>query len=219
MYTNTDNNFKTLTKWGQFAKNHSKQVVLQEWYEISKFNHYHNFVLIHIRAGSTGSRGGGDNTYFIQKVYDWITDPLNNVAWQSWYYGGDQEFFIFSPNQTVMNQNLEMKNVSKLYKELFGTPLQTTTSSTTSASSTSSSVSSSSTSASGTSSSADTSSSTTGSSTVTTTGEATTDFSNVTISGVTTMDVNGTNTDDMSSSALTLLPSVALSLFIYVFLL
>nr|BAJ95874.1 predicted protein [Hordeum vulgare subsp. vulgare] len=100
-YNNTDTRFITLTRWSDFARSHSKQMIVQEWSAVS------------------GANGGGDDTYFFQKMVEWMSDPQNNVYYQSWWLEevAGAMYDIFPSNNGA--QKLELKNVSDLYKQTF----------------------------------------------------------------------------------------------------
>jgi len=53
--------------WTQFAKDHNKPVTLNEWGVWAQ------------------AHSGFDNDYYIQQMYDYISNPANNVAWYSYF--------------------------------------------------------------------------------------------------------------------------------------
>jgi hypothetical protein len=89
-----------LSFWTAFAASHSKPVVLPEWALVNSTAHL-----------CGGSGGGGDDTYFIQQVYNWT--QTHNVAWETYF---DQD-----PSDGLHRlQDSQFRNAASRYRTLFG---------------------------------------------------------------------------------------------------
>ena len=97
---------KYLLALRNFAVAHAKPMALPEW---------------GVATRSDG-HGGGDNPYFVRKMYEFIADPANNVAYYSYfdvrYSGWDSQL---SPAGTTTN----FPQSAGLFKQLFGAALTT----------------------------------------------------------------------------------------------
>eukprot|EP01119_Soliformovum_irregulare_P009569 TRINITY_DN22_c0_g1_i4.p1 TRINITY_DN22_c0_g1~~TRINITY_DN22_c0_g1_i4.p1 ORF type:complete len:465 (+),score=84.04 TRINITY_DN22_c0_g1_i4:118-1512(+) len=106
--SNGDIRMQTLNQWVAFAKNHSKPLVIQEW------------------GVWLDPNGGGDNAYYIQKMYEFVQNPQNNIAWESYFevYAHDGDHHLFSESGTV-----PLSSSAAMFRSLWGS--QSTTKSST----------------------------------------------------------------------------------------
>lgn len=65
--SNGDPRMQTLNQWVAFAQSHNKQLVIQEW------------------GAWLDPHGGGDNAYYIQQMYNFVSNPNNSIAWHSYF--------------------------------------------------------------------------------------------------------------------------------------
>jgi hypothetical protein len=81
-----------------FALAHGKSMALPEW---------------GLMLRSDG-HGGGDDPYYIQKMYDFMMDPASNVAYQSYFD------VTYQGMDSKISPTTNFPNASGLYKQLFG---------------------------------------------------------------------------------------------------
>jgi len=89
-----------LAFWQSFAASKGKPVTFPEWGLVNATAHM-----------CGGSGGGGDDTYFIQQMYNWEVN--HNVAWET-YFNEDP-----SDGQHRL-QDTQFSHAASLYKKLFG---------------------------------------------------------------------------------------------------
>jgi glycosyl hydrolase family 26 len=61
-----------LAFWGSFAKSHAKPMAITEWGVVQM----------------TNGRGGGDDPAFVDHMFDFMTDPASNVAYEHYFDTG-----------------------------------------------------------------------------------------------------------------------------------
>jgi len=92
-----------MTWWKNFAASHGKPLTIPEWGS----------------AARTDGHGGLDNTFFIQKMYDFIQEPANNVAWHVYFdvWASDGNHLLTQqPGRSATN----FPNSAALFRKLFG---------------------------------------------------------------------------------------------------
>ena len=92
---NTSNQYWGIPVWTAIAKANHIPFTIPEW------------------GVSTDIHAGGDNTYYIQQMHDFIQDPTNNVYYASYY---DAEESQISPNGGFVTT---LTNSAALYQKLF----------------------------------------------------------------------------------------------------
>jgi hypothetical protein len=97
-----------LVKWSNFANSHGKPLAIPEWGSTVKYN---NGVL------ESPQHGGLDNTYFIQKMYNFIQEPANNVAFHAYFdvQAGDGHHQLTPYNGFTT----QFPNAAALFRQLF----------------------------------------------------------------------------------------------------
>ncbi|MCE0535640.1 hypothetical protein LWF15_08960 [Kineosporia rhizophila] len=87
-----------LKHWSRFAAEHGKPLTLPEWGLWDRT--------------VTDGHGGGDNPYFIERMHEFIDDPLNNVAYQA--------YFQFDVGDNGNHMLTDMPQSQDRFLELFG---------------------------------------------------------------------------------------------------
>ena len=92
-----------LAWWKNFAATRGKPLVIPEW---------------GVNARSDG-HGGLDNPFFVQKMYDFIQDPANNVAWHVYFdvTASDGNHLV---TQLPTKAATQFPNSATLLRQLFG---------------------------------------------------------------------------------------------------
>lgn len=102
------NNDHRLAYLSNFARLHHKPLCFPEW---------------GLCAAWSKGHGGGDNPYFVERMYQFIMDPQNHVAFHSYFNmdGGQDHEFRLAPDPEGKVQT-EFPNAAARFKELFGNP-------------------------------------------------------------------------------------------------
>jgi len=104
-----------LNWWISFASSKGLPLTVPEWGLANTNSQYHE--------------GGGDNTIFVQNMYNFFNKTTNNVTWHSYFQqGGDFESNIYGYNHTtgVVTTNPDYPNATALFLSLFGSTTPTT---------------------------------------------------------------------------------------------
>jgi hypothetical protein len=98
-----------------FAAKHGKPMAWPEWGVITRYD----------------GHGGGDNTYFMQKMRDFIMDPATNTVFHTYFDVSSNGSLDHRITDSIDHDNptgaTRMPNAAALYKKLFG-PQSTSTS-------------------------------------------------------------------------------------------
>jgi hypothetical protein len=92
-----------LSAWRNFAASRGKPFVIPEWGLV--------------REEDSDGHGGGDNTYFLQKMYDYIHEPSNNVYYHTYFDDVPAHRLVPYPATTPSHPN-----ASALFHRLFSAP-------------------------------------------------------------------------------------------------
>ncbi|MFI7589257.1 glycoside hydrolase family 26 protein [Spongisporangium articulatum] len=84
--------------WSQFAAEHDKPLALSEWGLWDRLNDH---------------TGGAENPFYIRQMHDFITSPLNNVAYAAYFNSDDPE-----SKHSLLDG--EFPASAKVFKDLFG---------------------------------------------------------------------------------------------------
>ncbi len=87
--------------WTDFAKNHSKPVIMNEWGVWAQ------------------THGGFDNDYYIEQMYNYLIDDTNNVQIQSYF-----DVFAFDGDHRLRPVS-QFPHASQKFWELFSVPVDT----------------------------------------------------------------------------------------------
>lgn len=99
-----------LAVWKNLAVAHGKPLTIPEWGSTARYDE---------GVFETPQHGGLDNPYYIQKMYDFIQDPANNVYYHSYFDipAGDGHHQL---TQLPGESATEFPNAAKRFRELFG---------------------------------------------------------------------------------------------------
>lgn len=86
--------------WRDFAKSKNKPMILAEWGLCDRLNDHH---------------GGLDNPYYIQAMYDFISNPDNNVHSQLYF-----DYLTYEIDHRILPEATKYPMAAKKYGELFG---------------------------------------------------------------------------------------------------
>ncbi len=106
--------------WVKFAADHHKPLTIPEWGACIR----------------SDKHGGNDNTYFIQKMHDFILDPANNVYFASYFdvTAGDGDHRLVQEVSKKDPTNIKESKLPKsaaLFQQLFSLPASPTASAST----------------------------------------------------------------------------------------
>jgi len=93
-----------LAMWSDFARKHHRPLAIPEWGVVNRKDGY----------------GGMDNPYFIEQMYKFITDPVNNVAFHCYFQASNSD----GSHKLISEGDFktEFPNAATRFKELFGLP-------------------------------------------------------------------------------------------------
>ncbi|MCE0536265.1 hypothetical protein LWF15_12175 [Kineosporia rhizophila] len=97
-WANIENATYGLNFWSSFARERGKPLSMPEWGLWDR--------------SDVDGRGGADNPYFVQRMYEFIDDPRNNVAYQA--------YFDVNPEDRGRHQLSGMPRSESRFRELFG---------------------------------------------------------------------------------------------------
>ncbi|ATB28452.1 glycoside hydrolase family 26 protein [Melittangium boletus] len=96
-----------LLKFRDFARSHGKRLSIPEW-----------------GVNDAATTGGGDNTYYVQQMLEFIFDPANNVGYHSYFdiQASDGHHQLSSADSNGGNTfKTEFPNAAALFKSYYGT--------------------------------------------------------------------------------------------------
>ncbi len=96
---NTSINYWGLPVWAAIAASNNIPFTIPEW------------------GVSTDIHAGGDNTYYIQQMYNYIQNPANNIYYASYYDSGESQL---SPDNGFVTT---LTNSAALYQKLYSIPV------------------------------------------------------------------------------------------------